>query len=116
MACRGTGRVISNLGGTPSEVACPWCDGTGTRVAGIDAQARWQRDVGATDDSDAGAMGERGAGATDTGVAGAEGESGAGATDAGGAGAEGESGAGPADAGGAGRAARGADAEQTGSS
>lgn len=27
--CRGTGRVISGLGGTPSEVTCPWCDGTG---------------------------------------------------------------------------------------
>lgn len=42
MACRGTGRVISNLGGTSSTVACPWCEGTGTRPAGeVDAQARW---------------------------------------------------------------------------
>ncbi len=41
MACRGTGRVISNLGGTQSEAACPWCEGSGTRVPGIDAQARW---------------------------------------------------------------------------
>ncbi|HEY4897431.1 MAG TPA: hypothetical protein VII01_15255 [Solirubrobacteraceae bacterium] len=41
MPCRGTGRVISNLGGTPSQVECPWCGGAGTRVAGIDAQARW---------------------------------------------------------------------------
>ena len=39
MACRGTGRVISNLGGTPSEVACPWCRGSGQRIPGIDAQA-----------------------------------------------------------------------------
>jgi len=23
--CRGTGRVISNLGGSPSELTCPWC-------------------------------------------------------------------------------------------
>ncbi len=38
-ACRGTGRVISNLGGTPSEVLCPWCDGTGRFIAGHDAQA-----------------------------------------------------------------------------
>ena len=38
MACRGTGRVISGLGGTPHEVDCPWCRGTGTRVPGIDAQ------------------------------------------------------------------------------
>jgi DnaJ-class molecular chaperone len=41
MACRGTGRVISNLGGSPSSVSCPWCDGAGVRVPGIDAQARW---------------------------------------------------------------------------
>jgi DnaJ-class molecular chaperone len=41
MACRGTGRVISNLGGTASSVTCPWCDGRGVRIPGIDAQARW---------------------------------------------------------------------------
>jgi hypothetical protein len=41
MACRGTGRVISNLGGTPSELTCPWCAGAGMRVADIDAQATW---------------------------------------------------------------------------
>jgi hypothetical protein len=41
MACRGTGKVISNLGGTPSTLACPWCEGAGVRVPGIDAQARW---------------------------------------------------------------------------
>jgi hypothetical protein len=40
MACRGSGQVISNLGGTPSTLACPWCGGAGTRVPGIDAQAR----------------------------------------------------------------------------
>jgi DnaJ-class molecular chaperone len=39
LACRGTGRLISGLGGTPHEVACPWCEGTGTRIPGIDAQA-----------------------------------------------------------------------------
>lgn len=39
LACRGTGRVISGLGGTPHEVTCPWCEGTGRRVPGIDAQA-----------------------------------------------------------------------------
>ncbi|MDP9383862.1 MAG: hypothetical protein M3P50_01265 [Actinomycetota bacterium] len=38
-ACRGTGRVISNLGGSPSEVPCPWCEGTGKRIPGHDAQA-----------------------------------------------------------------------------
>jgi hypothetical protein len=41
MACRGTGQVISNLGGSPSNVECPWCRGTGTRVLGGDAQERW---------------------------------------------------------------------------
>jgi hypothetical protein len=41
MPCRGTGKVISNLGGTPSSVTCPWCEGSGTRVVGIDAQAKW---------------------------------------------------------------------------
>ena len=25
-ACRGTGQVISNLGGSPSTQACPWCE------------------------------------------------------------------------------------------
>jgi DnaJ-class molecular chaperone len=41
MACRGTGQVISNLGGTASNVTCPWCRGGGVRIAGIDAQASW---------------------------------------------------------------------------
>ncbi len=44
MPCRGTGKVISNLGGTPSTVACPWCGGSGERVAGSDSQARWLSD------------------------------------------------------------------------
>jgi len=42
MPCRGSGKVISNLGGTPSTVTCPWCDGGGVRLPGIDAQAKWQ--------------------------------------------------------------------------
>jgi len=37
--CRGTGRVISGLGGTPNPVACPWCESSGRRIAGHDAQA-----------------------------------------------------------------------------
>jgi DnaJ-class molecular chaperone len=41
MACRGSGKVISNLGGEPSTVTCPWCGGGGERVPGIDAQAQW---------------------------------------------------------------------------
>jgi ribosomal protein S27AE len=32
--------VLSNLGGSPSEIECPWCDGTGTFIAEHDAQAR----------------------------------------------------------------------------
>lgn len=39
-ACRGTGKVISNLGGAPQTVDCPWCDGTGMFIPGHDAQAR----------------------------------------------------------------------------
>jgi hypothetical protein len=38
-ACRGTGALLSGKGGTPHEVRCPWCEGTGTRIPGIDAQA-----------------------------------------------------------------------------
>ncbi len=41
MACRGTGSVISNLGGAPTNVECPWCAGAGVRRSDIDAQARW---------------------------------------------------------------------------
>jgi DnaJ-class molecular chaperone len=38
MACRGSGKVISNLGGSPKTVTCPWCEGGGVRIPGIDAQ------------------------------------------------------------------------------
>jgi len=41
MPCRGTGAVVSYLGGEANSVSCPWCEGTGTRHPGIDAQARW---------------------------------------------------------------------------
>ena len=41
MPCRGTGSVISNLGGTPATITCPWCEGTGLRVPGSNAQAKW---------------------------------------------------------------------------
>ena len=37
--CRGTGQVISNLGGSPSQVTCPWCEGGGMLLPGHDAQA-----------------------------------------------------------------------------
>ena len=36
--CRGTGSVISNLGGTPRTVTCPWCGGSGEFQPGRDAQ------------------------------------------------------------------------------
>jgi hypothetical protein len=44
MPCRGTGTLISNLGETPNNVTCPWCDGSGVRTAGVDAQAKWLGD------------------------------------------------------------------------
>jgi len=53
MPCRGTGQVISNLGGTASKVTCPWCAGGGTRLAGIDAQARWLAADGEAQGADA---------------------------------------------------------------
>jgi DnaJ-class molecular chaperone len=49
MPCRGTGQVISSLGGTPSKLTCPWCGGGGVRVQGIDAQAGWPSNQGAED-------------------------------------------------------------------
>jgi hypothetical protein len=55
MPCRGSGKVISNLGGSPSTVDCPWCDGGGVRLAGIDAQAHWggeSAEAGASADGD----------------------------------------------------------------
>jgi DnaJ-class molecular chaperone len=53
MPCRGSGKVISNLGGTPSTVTCPWCDGGGVRLTGIDAQAHWGGSEAAGDTSSA---------------------------------------------------------------
>ena len=44
MACRGTGQVISHLGGDAKSVSCPWCAGTGMRTADVDAQAKWKAD------------------------------------------------------------------------
>jgi hypothetical protein len=49
MPCRGTGQVVSNLGGTPSMVTCPWCQGGGVRLADVDAQARWAQKDGVDD-------------------------------------------------------------------
>jgi DnaJ-class molecular chaperone len=44
--CRGSGEVISNLGGEARKVPCPWCEGTGMQTPGHDAQAA-RRDAGA---------------------------------------------------------------------
>ena len=41
-ACRGIGQVTSNLGGEPRLVACPWCEGSGVRLVGHDAQTHWR--------------------------------------------------------------------------
>ena len=37
--CRGTGKLVSGLGGSPHEVTCPWCGGSGRFSSGQDAQA-----------------------------------------------------------------------------
>jgi len=56
-ACRGTGRVVSNLGGAPHEVVCPWCDGGGRRLPAHDAQARGGVERGDGGDDDGGGGG-----------------------------------------------------------
>lgn len=42
-ACRGSGSVISNIGGNPHSVSCPWCEGRGLFLADHDAQAHWRQ-------------------------------------------------------------------------
>jgi len=37
--CRGTGTVISGLGGEQRTITCPWCGGNGERDPSRDAQA-----------------------------------------------------------------------------
>ena len=39
--CRGTGTVVSMLGGQRSELKCPWCQGTGVQAPVQDPQTRW---------------------------------------------------------------------------
>jgi DnaJ-class molecular chaperone len=46
MACHGSGKVISNLGGLSTKVTCPWCRGGGERLTGMDAQ-EFQREQAA---------------------------------------------------------------------
>lgn len=42
--CRGSGTVISNLGGERSELPCPWCEGSGVFQREHDAQAARRED------------------------------------------------------------------------
>jgi len=42
MPCGGRGTLISKLGGQESTVQCPWCEGSGQRRPGIDAQGHWE--------------------------------------------------------------------------
>lgn len=52
MPCRGTGTLVSNLGGEAKRVQCPWCEGDGERKHGVDAQARWlEGETGAADEA-----------------------------------------------------------------
>jgi len=46
MPCGGSGQVISNLGGEPKKVTCPWCAGSGVRDPNADAQAAWRNQPG----------------------------------------------------------------------
>jgi hypothetical protein len=41
-ACRASGSVVSNIGGSPHTVPCPWCEGVGAFLPGHDAQAHWR--------------------------------------------------------------------------
>jgi DnaJ-class molecular chaperone len=40
--CRGSGTVISGLGGEPRTITCPWCGGSGERDPARDAQEAGQ--------------------------------------------------------------------------
>jgi hypothetical protein len=43
--------VISNLGGTPQIVDCPWCEGSGTFIPEHDAQAHHGTDQTASSEA-----------------------------------------------------------------
>jgi hypothetical protein len=60
MPCAGRGIVISQLGGDPHNVSCPWCGGTGERQEGVDAQTRWleEREQAAGQERSAGEPGQ----------------------------------------------------------
>jgi DnaJ-class molecular chaperone len=48
--CRGTGRIVSRLGGSAQTITCPWCEGSGHVIPGHDAQAA-KRDARPPDDA-----------------------------------------------------------------
>jgi DnaJ-class molecular chaperone len=49
-ACRGTGHVVSGLGGEPTTVTCPWCEGAGRFDPEHDAQAAGRKLRGEKDE------------------------------------------------------------------
>jgi DnaJ-class molecular chaperone len=46
MPCGGRGTVIAAEQEGRRQLTCPWCDGSGRRRVGIDAQERWLEDAG----------------------------------------------------------------------
>jgi DnaJ-class molecular chaperone len=46
--CRGTGTLLSNKGGEPHTVTCPWCEGGGVELPEHDAQAARRAGPGET--------------------------------------------------------------------
>ena len=40
--CSGNGTVISNLGGSPNTIECPWCEGSGVWLPEHNAQEHWR--------------------------------------------------------------------------
>ena len=46
--CRGTGALVSKLGGDEHTVTCPWCEGSGSFTPEHDAQEAGERLRGAT--------------------------------------------------------------------
>lgn len=51
--CRGTGKVVSQLGGKREEIPCPWCDGGGIRLPEHNAQARFKGETEPVQSADA---------------------------------------------------------------
>ena len=51
--CRGTGKVISNLGEKREELSCPWCEGSGVRIPEHDAQEHFKGETEPASPADA---------------------------------------------------------------